>query len=77
MSVPSTPDGGLVVDLTKLSSVTVHADGTVTIGAGARLGDVYTALAAAGRCLPRFLSYGRISGLTLAEASVPCPGSSG
>jgi FAD/FMN-containing dehydrogenase len=48
----STPDGALVVDLAKLNSIAVHPDGTVTIGPGARLGDVYTALAAAGRCLP-------------------------
>jgi FAD/FMN-containing dehydrogenase len=48
----STPDHGLVVDLTGLSGVRVKADGTADIGAGARLIDVYTALAGAGRCLP-------------------------
>jgi berberine-like enzyme/FAD binding domain-containing protein len=32
--------------------VQVNADGTAVIGAGARLIDVYTALAGAGRCLP-------------------------
>lgn len=48
----STPDGGLVVDVGPLSTVDVRPDGTAVIGAGARLMDVYTALAAAGRCLP-------------------------
>jgi FAD/FMN-containing dehydrogenase len=48
----SVPDGGLVVDLTGLAAVEVRRDGTVRIGAGARLMDVYTALAKAGRCLP-------------------------
>jgi FAD/FMN-containing dehydrogenase len=48
----STPDSGLIVDLSGISSVQVNADGTAVIGAGARLIDVYTALAEAGRCLP-------------------------
>jgi FAD/FMN-containing dehydrogenase len=48
----SAPDNGLVVDLAGLSGVRVNADGTAEIGAGARLIDVYTALAGAGRCLP-------------------------
>ena len=48
----STPDHGLVVDLTGLSDVRLNADGTADIGAGARLIDIYTALAGAGRCLP-------------------------
>ncbi|MCP2301923.1 FAD/FMN-containing dehydrogenase [Actinokineospora globicatena] len=48
----SAPDGGLVVDLRGMSAVDVRPDGTAVIGAGARLIDVYTALAAAGRCLP-------------------------
>lgn len=48
----STPDNALIVDLSGMSSVQVNADGTAVIGAGARLIDVYTALAAAGRCLP-------------------------
>jgi FAD/FMN-containing dehydrogenase len=48
----STPDGGLIVDLSGMSSVEVNADGTAVIGGGARLIDVYTALAGAGRCLP-------------------------
>jgi FAD/FMN-containing dehydrogenase len=47
-----TPDGGLVADLGKLSSVTVHPDGTAEVGAGTKLIDVYAGLAAAGRCLP-------------------------
>ncbi|HEU5002697.1 MAG TPA: FAD-binding oxidoreductase [Actinomycetota bacterium] len=48
----SAPPGGLVVDLAPMAAVDVHADGTATVGAGARLIDVYGALAAAGRCLP-------------------------
>jgi hypothetical protein len=48
----STPSGGLVVDVGRLSTVDVRGDGTAVVGAGARLIDVYTALAAAGRCLP-------------------------
>lgn len=48
----STPDNALVVDLTGLSQVRVNADGRAQVGAGARLIDVYTALASAGRCLP-------------------------
>lgn len=48
----STPDNGLVVDLTGMSGVRVNADGTAVVGAGTRLIDVYSGLAAAGRCLP-------------------------
>ncbi len=48
----STPDHALIVDLSAMSSVQVGASGTAVIGAGARLIDVYTALAGAGRCLP-------------------------
>ncbi|MGB9280864.1 MAG: FAD-binding oxidoreductase [Pseudonocardiaceae bacterium] len=48
----STPNRALIVDLSGMSSVEVNADGTAVIGAGARLIDVYTALAGAGRCLP-------------------------
>lgn len=48
----STPDSALIVDLSGMSSAQVNADGTAVIGAGARLIDVYTALAQAGRCLP-------------------------
>lgn len=48
----STPDNGIVVDLGKLADVQVRGDGTAVVGAGARLIDVYAALAAAGRCLP-------------------------
>ncbi|HTI25292.1 MAG TPA: FAD-binding oxidoreductase [Kutzneria sp.] len=48
----STPDSGLVVDLGAMKDVQVQGDGTATIGAGARLMDVYAALAGAGRCLP-------------------------
>ncbi|MFI1913694.1 FAD-binding oxidoreductase [Nocardia sp. NPDC020380] len=48
----STPDAGLVVDLSGMNSVDVRADGTAVIGAGARLIDVYAGLAKAGRALP-------------------------
>ncbi|SHN47601.1 FAD-binding oxidoreductase [Cryptosporangium aurantiacum] len=48
----STPDGGVVVDLGTLNTVTVKDDGTAIVGAGARLIDVYAALAARGRALP-------------------------
>jgi FAD/FMN-containing dehydrogenase len=62
----STPDGALVADLSSMSSVQVNTDGTAVIGAGARLIDIYTALAGAGRCLPAGTcpSVG-IAGLTL------------
>jgi FAD/FMN-containing dehydrogenase len=48
----STPDNGVVVDLAALDGITVRADGTALVGAGARLIDVYAALAAHGRALP-------------------------
>ncbi|MFC7617859.1 FAD-binding oxidoreductase [Actinokineospora soli] len=48
----STPDRGIVVDLAGLSRVDVRDDGTAVVGAGARLIDVYSALAKAGRSLP-------------------------
>ena len=40
---------GLLVDLRRLSAITVSQDGRATIGAGARLGQVYATLWAAGR----------------------------
>ncbi|AUG75277.1 FAD-binding dehydrogenase [Kitasatospora sp. MMS16-BH015] len=48
----SVPDGGLVVDLRSMAQVDVRPDGTTAIGPGARLIEVYTALARAGRLLP-------------------------
>ncbi|MCP3798812.1 FAD-dependent oxidoreductase [Allokutzneria sp. A3M-2-11 16] len=48
----SCPDRALVVDLRTVNSVEVRGDGTAEVGAGARLSDVYEALAAKGRCLP-------------------------
>ena len=48
----STPDNGVVVDLSALKSITVRTDGTAVVGAGVRLIDLYTALAAHGRALP-------------------------
>ena len=40
---------GLLVDLSRLSSITVAADGRATVGAGATLGSVYSRLWAAGQ----------------------------
>jgi len=48
----STPEHGLVVDMSAMAGVEVRPDGTAAVGAGARLIDVYAALARAGRCLP-------------------------
>lgn len=48
----STPDQGLVVDLSGMSGIEIRPDGTAVVGAGARLIDVYAVLAGAGRCLP-------------------------
>jgi hypothetical protein len=48
----STPNQGLVVDVSGLHKITVKSNGTAVIGAGARLIDVYSALAAHGRALP-------------------------
>ena len=48
----SVPNGGLVIDLRLMSQVRVRPDGTAVVGAGARLIEVYTALARAGRLLP-------------------------
>ncbi|WP_410652844.1 FAD-binding oxidoreductase [Amycolatopsis sp. cmx-4-54] len=45
-------DEGLVVDLSRLNAVETLPGGRAAIGAGARLGPVYEALAAAGRALP-------------------------
>jgi FAD/FMN-containing dehydrogenase len=47
----SSPDGGLVIDVGGMSKIEVQGQ-QVVIGAGARLSDVYAALAHAGRCLP-------------------------
>jgi FAD/FMN-containing dehydrogenase len=48
----SSPDRGLVVDVRSMKNIVVESDGTTTIGAGARLFDIYSAMAAQGRCLP-------------------------
>jgi FAD/FMN-containing dehydrogenase len=48
----SIPDGGLVIDLRLMAQVQVRRDGTAVVGAGARLIEVYAALARAGRLLP-------------------------
>ncbi|MER5863200.1 FAD-binding oxidoreductase [Kitasatospora sp. NPDC002040] len=48
----SVPEGGLVLDLRELAQVRVGPDGAVEVGAGARLIEVYAALARAGRLLP-------------------------
>jgi hypothetical protein len=47
----STTDG-IVLDLSGLATISVAGDGIATIGAGARLGQVYPALHAHGRTLP-------------------------
>ncbi|MET9633754.1 FAD-binding oxidoreductase [Lentzea sp. NPDC006480] len=62
----STADGALVVDVRGLDRIEVHADGTVDVGAGVLLMDLYKALAAAGRMMPAGTcpTVG-ISGLTL------------
>ncbi|WP_157537300.1 FAD-binding oxidoreductase [Kitasatospora azatica] len=48
----SVPNGGLVMDLRPMARVQVLPDGTARVGAGARLIEVYAALAQAGRLLP-------------------------
>jgi FAD/FMN-containing dehydrogenase len=48
----STPDNGVVVDLSALNGITVKSDGTAVVGAGVKLIDLYSALAAHGRALP-------------------------
>ncbi len=48
----STPNGGLILDVGGMSSVTVQKDGTAIVGAGARFIDAYSTLATASRCLP-------------------------
>jgi FAD/FMN-containing dehydrogenase len=48
----STPNRGIVVDLSTLRKVQVRPNGTAIVGAGALLIDVYAALARAGRALP-------------------------
>ncbi|MET8543436.1 FAD-binding oxidoreductase [Kitasatospora sp. NPDC004799] len=48
----SIPDRGLVIDLRLMADVRVLPDGTAEVGAGARLIEVYAALAGAGRLLP-------------------------
>ncbi len=45
-------DKGLVVDLSRLAAIEILPGGRAKIGAGAQLGQVYEALAAAGRALP-------------------------
>jgi FAD/FMN-containing dehydrogenase len=61
----STSDG-LVIDLSSMSSVSVASDGTATVGAGARLIDVYAQLAAKGVMIPAgSCPTVGISGLTL------------
>ncbi len=48
----SAPRGGLVLDLRRMATVSVQADGTAAVGAGASLRDVYSGLGRANRCLP-------------------------
>ncbi|MGH9007061.1 MAG: FAD-binding oxidoreductase, partial [Acidimicrobiales bacterium] len=57
---------GLVIDTTKMAAITLEGPSTATIGAGARLIDVYSTLGNAGTLLPggSFPTVG-IAGLTL------------
>lgn len=48
----STPNNGLIIDVGAMNTVEVRDDGTAVVGAGARMMDIYSALAAKGRCLP-------------------------
>ncbi|WP_410575221.1 FAD-binding oxidoreductase [Amycolatopsis sp. cmx-4-61] len=48
----STVDGGIVVDLSRFSSIEVRPDGRAHLGAGARLGPIAATLAGHGRVLP-------------------------
>jgi FAD/FMN-containing dehydrogenase len=43
---------GVVLNVTAMNSVTVHDDGTATVGAGARLAEAYSGLIARGVCIP-------------------------
>jgi FAD/FMN-containing dehydrogenase len=47
----STPDGGLIIDVSRMNTVEVRADGTAVVGAGARMAGVYEVLGRAGRML--------------------------
>lgn len=47
-----TPQDALVVDLERMDSVHVRADGTAVVGAGARMIDMYEVLAKHGRAVP-------------------------
>ncbi|MFI6094421.1 FAD-binding oxidoreductase [Lentzea sp. NPDC051213] len=62
----STADGALVVDVRGLNRIDVRQDGTVEVGAGVLLMDLYIALANAGRMMPAgTCATVGISGLTL------------
>jgi FAD/FMN-containing dehydrogenase len=43
---------GVVLNVNAMNSVTANGDGTATVGAGARLAEVYTGLIAQGVCIP-------------------------
>jgi FAD/FMN-containing dehydrogenase len=47
----STPDGALVADLAGLAGISLNPDGSMVVGAGARLIDVYAAAGNAGRAI--------------------------
>ncbi|EWM11355.1 FAD-binding oxidoreductase [Kutzneria sp. 744] len=47
----STPDGGLIIDVSHLDTVEVRADGAAIVGAGARMAGVYAGIGRAGRML--------------------------
>ncbi|MFS8102418.1 FAD-binding oxidoreductase [Lentzea alba] len=62
----STADGALIVDVRGLNRIDVRPDGTVEVGAGVLLMDLYVALAQAGRMMPAgTCATVGISGLTL------------
>ncbi|MEJ8279544.1 FAD-binding oxidoreductase [Pseudonocardia spirodelae] len=72
------PDGGLVVDLRRMNGVAPAADGTVAVGPGALLRDVYDGVAAAGRALPAgFCPTVGITGLLLGGGIGPLARSMG
>ena len=43
---------GVVLNVTAMNAITLNGDGTATVGAGARLAEVYTQLVAQGVCIP-------------------------
>src|SRR5262245_3157267 len=71
----SSPDG-IVLDLSGLDGISVAADRVATIGAGARLGQVYAALHAYGRTLPAGWVPPSASPASPSAAGLACSGAS-